>query len=556
MSPLTEPALLRLLDELRALPAETECLEFKEAKHSFDSRKLGKYVSALANEACLSGRPCGWLVFGVLNANHAVVGTGYRNNPVKLQSLKHELAQHLTGGFTVQDIYEVNHPKGRVLLFRIPPAPAGIPVAHMGHYYGRDGESLVALNIEEIERIRSMDQAKDWTSGIIEGVGLETLDPDALREARVSFVAKYRGKSFARDCDQWNEATFCDKAKLTRDGHITRAALLLVGRPESAHHLEPALPQITWKLEGEQRAYEHFGPPYLMTVNDLYSRIRNLKQRIIPANRLIPVEVDAYDKWVVLEALHNCVAHQDYTRGHRIIVTERPDRLVFENAGSFFEGSVEDYTTGERTPGRYRNPFLAQAMVNLNMIDTMGYGIHRMFLEQRRRSFPLPDYDLSDLAKVHLTIYGRLIDENYTGLLMEARDLPLATVILLDRVQKGQQIAREDASRLRKQSLIEGRFPKLFVSARIAAATEDKAVYIRHRAFDDAHYKQMILDFLKKFGQASREDIDRLLEGKLSDALDEKQKYHKTRNLLQAVRREGHIRNEGSRGKPKWVLAK
>ena len=89
-----------------------------------------------------------------------------------------------------------------------------------------------------------------------------------------------------------------------------------------------------------------------------------------------------------------------------------------------------------------------------------------------------------------------------------------------------------------------------------AAATEDKAVYIRHRAFDDAHYKQMILDFLKKFGQASREDIDRLLEGKLSDALDEKQKYHKTRNLLQAVRREGHIRNEGSRGKPKWVLAK
>lgn len=554
MNSLTKPALLRLLDELRALPAETEWVEFKEARHSFDSRKLAKYVSAIANEACLAGRPSGWLVFGVQNVNHAVVGTAYRIDAVKLHGLKHELAQHLTGGFTVKIIHEVDHPHGRVLLFEIPSAPAGIPIAYNGHWYGRDGESLVALGIEKLERIRSMDQAKDWTAEIIKGVGLEALDPDALREARANFVAKYLGRPFAKNCDKWNVTTFCDKAKLTRDGHVTRAALLLVGRPESAHHLEPGLPQITWKLEGEQRAYEHFGPPYLLTVNDLFSRIRNLKQKIMPANRLIPIEVDAYHKWVVLEALHNCLGHQDYARGHRIIVTERPDRLVFENAGSFFDGTVEDYSTGGRTPSHYRNPFLAQAMVNLNMIDTMGYGIHRMFLEQRRRSFPLPDYDLSDPGKVCLTIYGRLIDENYTRLLMEAKDLPLATVILLDRVQKGLEISKQDANRLRKQGLIEGRFPKLFVSARIAEAIEDKATYIHHRAFDDAYYKQLIVKYLSQYRRASRADIDRLLKEKLSDVLEEKQKGHKIRNLLQALRKEGKIQNVGSRKKPKWVL--
>ena len=256
----------------------------------------------------------------------------------------------------------------------------------------------------------------------------------------------------------------------------------------------------------------------------------------------------------LLEALHNCLAHQDYARGHRIIVIERPDRLVFQNAGSFFDGSVEDYTTGARTPSRYRNPFLAQGMVNLNMIDTMGYGIHRMFMEQRRRSFPLPDYDLSDPAKVCLTIHGRLIDENYTRLLMEAKDLPLATVILLDRVQKGHEISRQDTNRLRKQGLIEGRFPKLFVSVRIAEATEDKATYIHHRAFDDAYYKQLIVEYLSQYRQASRADIDRLLKEKLSDVLEEKQKGHKIRNLLQALRKEGKIQNVGSRKKPKWVL--
>ncbi len=546
--------LLNQLDELRALPSETEWLESKEAKTSFDSRELGRYVSALANEARLADRDCGWLVFGVRNRDRAIVGTAYRHDPAKLQSLKHEIAQQLTGGLTFHTILELDHPDGRVLLFRIPAAPVGIPVAYQRHYYGRDGESLVGLSIDEIERIRAAGQVHDWTAEILEYVGLDAVDPEALQQARVSFVGKYAGKRFAEDSDRWDDRTFCDKAKLTRDGQITRAALLLVGKPEAAHHLAPAFPQITWKLEGEQRSYEHFEPPFLLSVNDLYRRIRNLKQKIIPANQLVPVELDSYEKWVVLEALHNCLVHQDYEQGARVIVTEHPDRLLFENAGAFFEGKVDDYTTGERTPSRYRNPFLAQAMMNMNMIDTMGYGIHRMFSEQRRRHFPLPDYDLYDPGKVRLTIYGRLIDENYTRLLMEKADLPLSTVILLDRVQKKKTIAREYARQLRREGLIEGRYPNLYVAARVAVSTEKKADYIRHRAFDDAHYKQMILDFLSEFGEASREDIGRLLEGKLSDVLDDKQKYNKMRNLLQALRTEGKIENTGSKRKPKWIL--
>jgi ATP-dependent DNA helicase RecG len=152
MRPLPESSFLRLLDELRALPTETEWVEFKEAKRDFDSRKLGKYVSALAIEACLAGRPYGWLVFGVRNEDHSVVGTSYRNDPAKLQGLKHELAQQLTGGFTVQGIYEADHPNGRALIFEIPSTPAGIPIAYQGHWYGRDGESLVPLRVIKFER--------------------------------------------------------------------------------------------------------------------------------------------------------------------------------------------------------------------------------------------------------------------------------------------------------------------------------------------------------------------------------------------------------------------
>ena len=53
---------------------------------------------------------------------------------------------------------------------------------------------------------------------------------------------------------------------------------------------------------------------------------------------MIPVELGKYDQRIVLEALHNCIAHQDYTRCERVLVIERPTELVFQNAGTFFDG--------------------------------------------------------------------------------------------------------------------------------------------------------------------------------------------------------------------------
>lgn len=48
-----------------------------------------------------------------------------------------------------------------------------------------------------------------------------------------------------------------------------------------------------------------------------------------------------YDTWVVREALHNCIAHQNYQLGGKINVVEHPDKLVFTNLGQFIPPSVE-----------------------------------------------------------------------------------------------------------------------------------------------------------------------------------------------------------------------
>ncbi|WP_207797740.1 ATP-binding protein [Aliarcobacter cryaerophilus] len=156
----------------------------------------------------------------------------------------------------------------------------------------------------------------------------------------------------------------------------------------------------------------------------------------MPDDVLLAIEVSKYDQKVVLEALHNCIAHQDYTRNGRILVVEMLDRLIFENEGSFYEGQPNDYIAGNKTPRKYRNPFLVQAMTELNMIDTMGYGIYEMHLGQARRYFPLPDYDLSDNSSVKMTIYGSVVDPAYSRLLIQKTDLSWEDILLLDRVQK------------------------------------------------------------------------------------------------------------------------
>jgi ATP-dependent DNA helicase RecG len=533
---------------------EGEVVEFKQAGKDYDTDKIGRYFSAMANEANLRSEDGAWLVFGVDNATRTVMGTDYRLEAERLQSLKIQISSDTEPSITLRDIHELHTAQGRVLLLEIPAAPQGMPIAWKGHYYARAGESLTHLGLDKLDELRGQVGVADWTAQQVPGATLADLDTTALAKSRESFAKKYANRFTAEEVSSWPDAAFLDRARLTQNGHITRATLLLLGKAESAYRLSPHPAQMTLKLEGAEQAYMHFAPPFLLSTTELYQKIRNLPLRILPNDQLVPVEVAKYDQKIVLEALHNCIAHQDYMRNGRVVVIEKPDRLVFESEGAFFEGQPTDYVGGHKTPRRYRNPFLTQAMAELNMIDTMGYGIHEMHLGQARRYFPMPDYDLSEPTAVKLTLYGAIVDAAYSRTLIQKTDLSLQDILALDRVQKKLPIDDAVVKRLRQAGLIEGRRPHLFVSASVASATAKKADYIRTRAQDDAFYAKLLQDYLIKFGTATRQEIDKLLWDKLSDALDSSQKETKIGNLLTNWRAAGLIRNQGSRKASQWVL--
>lgn len=551
-----ETTLRKLLDEYRGLPSETEWLEFKEAKKDFHFDDIGRYFSALSNEANLKGRQEGWLIFGIHDKTREIVGTQYRLERSKLDKLKQEIAMHTSNNITFIEIHELFFSKGRVIMFQIPAAPNGVPVAWKGHYFGRNGESLVPLNLQKIEFIRSQAKNKDWSAEICDGATINDLDSEAIAKARHEYKRKH--PKFAEDVDIWDDITFLNKAKVTIQGKITRTAIILLGKPESEHFLSPSIAKMSWILKDEnniEKDYEHFGPPFILNTDRLFKKIRNLKYRYMPDQSLFPIEINQYDSYVIREALHNCIAHQDYELQGRINIIEKPDELIFTNLGDFIPSTVENVIKQDAPQEYYRNRWLTEAMVNLNMIDTIGSGIKKMFIVQRNRYFPLPDYDLNEPNKVKVRIFGKILDENYTKMLINNTDLDLDLVINLDKVQKRQLISREEAKTLRSKKLVEGRYPNLYVSAKIAAITGDKSTYIKNRAFDKEHYKKLIISFLEKYGSASREDIDNLILDKLSDALDEEQKKKKVTNILYEMRKKDNtIINTGSNRKSRWKL--
>ncbi|MCT1656863.1 RNA-binding domain-containing protein [Brevibacterium luteolum] len=549
---LTPDELTALLDRLIA-EWESEVVEFKQASQQYDRDKTGQYVSALSNEANLRGASAGWLVFGVSN-DRRVVGTAHLSDVEQRQTLKHEIHQSIDQGLTIREVHEVRHSDHRVVLLEIPPAPRGIPISWKGVYRARAGESLVPLSLDKVDAIRGQTLDADWSAVVVPDADLGHLDPAAITRARKGFAERHAHRIPAEEIDSWGDPTFLARTRLTRDGQITRAALLLLGADTSTHLLSPHPAEMTWKLVGEQPAYEHFRMPFLLTASQLAKRIRNVQLRLMPPDELIYREISKYDERSLLEAIYNCIAHQDYTKRSRIIVTEHTDRVEFISVGEFFDGAPEEYALEQRTPRDYRNPLLVAAMTELNLIDHMGYGIHRMVQDQVRRFLPLPDYDLDTPGEVKLTIPGAVIDESYSQLLMVRADLPLEDVLALDRVQKGLDISPEAVKRLRKVKLIEGRKPHLRVSASIADATGKLADYVRTRPQTDAHYATLLRDYLERNGESSRADIDDLLIPLLPEVLTDQQKRNRVSNLLAKLRREGSIVNVGSRGQPRWTL--
>lgn len=533
---------------------ESECVEFKRAENNFDIDRLGKYFSAISNEANIKNKQYGWIVFGVDDKTHQYTNTKfyYDNN---FNSIKKQISDNTTDNITFIEIYSFEIDQNRVIMFQVP-AASGTPMNWKGFPYGRNGESLVSLAPNKIEQIKATANY-DWSRQIIETATIDNLDKEAIRMAREQFKIKHKDKPIANEINELSDIDFLNKAKVTLNGKITYTAMLLLGKNDDDYLMNGYTPRMTWKLYDEINVidYEHFGIPFIINVEKIKSKIRNLRYRyMVNENTLFPNEVDQYDNYTLRELINNCIVHQDYRLKGIINVMEFKDRLIITNEGNFIPKNIETVLKDGYSSPYYRNQFLANAMVNLNMIDTVGSGIRRVYNIQKEKFFPLPDYDLSEDNRVKVTLYGKIIDENYSKILFEKTNLDIDKVMLLDRVQKKYSITKEQSDYLKKENLVEGRYPNIYISSSIAKITDEKEKYIYNTGLENEFYKNIIIKYISEYGKASRKEIISLLKDKLPSSLDEKNKINRTRYLLSLLKDEGKIYYDDTPGISVWKL--
>lgn len=529
-------------------PVENEKCEWKEFKSLNNSvsgsagNDIISYISAIAN---MQG---GNLIIGIQDKTLNVVGiqdfAGYT-----IENIRFRINGNCTNlnieAFSVQE-FIASDTKKVMWIFHIPKHQFRLPVYAHKKTWQRIDDNLVEMTKARLDAILEQVQVNDdWSKVIIPEATLEDLDLEALKKARVEF--KKRNPKYSDEVDNWNDIDFLNKAKLTIKGKITRTALILLGKDESEHYLDSSV-KIRWNLktiDNQDKDFEIFSIPFLLSVDEVFKKIRNLKYRYLRDGTLFPDEVLRYEPFNIRESLNNAIAHQDYSKGARINVVEfEDDHLIFTNYGSFLPKSVEDVVLKDTPEEVYRNPFLVEAMKNLDMIETQGGGIRKIFNFQKQRFFPLPDYNFED-NKVKVTITGKILDENFAKIIIKNSNLGLDEIILLDKVQKHKEISENEFKYLKKLKCIEGRRPNIYLSYNIIESTNDeglKVEYLANRSFDDLHFKDMILEYLRKFGKTKRDKIENLIIPKISAVLTEEKKKKKVANFLFSLGKEGKIK--------------
>ena len=540
-------------------PKENEGCEWKEYKnlqHSLcghEGDDVVSYVSAISN---MNG---GSIIIGVQDNTFEVIGIQKFGN-FTIESAKArilEKCRNLPIDNLALDELKADDTGEIVWIISIPKHRSRLPVYAHNKAWQRVGDSLIEMKGERRDSILSeLVITDDWSVGIVPQATIDDLDLEAIEKARKEYIIRnpYR----RAEISAWDNVKFLDKAKVTINGKITRAALVLLGKEESEHFLSPYVACIRWSLRSvgsvQNKDYEILPIPLLLSIDRLYNKVRNVKYRLIRPDSLFPDEMLRYDMFNIREPLNNAIAHQDYTKCARIEVVEYEDsHVIFQNYGEFLPQSVENVVTKDCPESVYRNRFLVEAMRNLNMIESEGGGIKKMFINQRVRFFPMPEYDFSE-GKVRVTITGKVIDENFARILTDNPDISLEDIMLLDKVQKNKVISNEQIVYLRRKKLIEGRKPHIFLAHKIVSKTGDKELksqYIKNRSFDDEYFMSMIVEYLKKFGKASRKDIEGLLKNKLSDVLSDRQKNNKIDYQLKKLKKAGVIKIDEKRF---WLL--
>jgi ATP-dependent DNA helicase RecG len=379
---------IETLEQWVNAPAETERLEFKEAKQSYDKEKLFKYCVALANEGG------GHLVFGVTDKPpRRVVGSQAFPSQTSLNEIKARIVEKLR--FRVE-VTELQHPDGRVLVFEIPTRPVGTPLAFDGTYLMRAGEELVPMTPDFLKRIFAEDR-QDWFSQ----PARSDASPDdviALLDTQTYFELLTIPYPTNRD-GVLERLQSQDLIGQTAQGWtISNLAAILLAKKLDA--FSPALARKASRViiyEGinklKTRTDNTGNRGYAVSFDGLVDFVHTAAPQNLFIEEVVREEVKMFPKQALRELIANALVHQDFlVTGASVTIEMYTDRVEISNPGIppiQVERFIDEY--------RSRNERLADIMRRFGICEEKRSGIDKVVSAAEVFQLPAPDFRVGEI---------------------------------------------------------------------------------------------------------------------------------------------------------------
>ena len=395
--------LISLINELRRNPSENEWIEFKQNFHSCE--EIGERISALSNAACIHKQSSGYLVFGIENETHIVVGTDFKakSHKKEKEELENWLATRLNPRIDFS-IHELDYESGKHISLFIIPAAQNRPVTFLHQAYIRVGSYTRRLiDFEEKER-------KIWQNSTyhleneIAKTNLSTSEIISLLSTEMYFeLMKIPYPS--------NQAGVIEKLlseqliiKEKSNYSITKLGALLFAKNLNDFDdvYRKAVRVIVYKGKGkvETEREQLFTKGYCVGFESMMDWINGQLPASETIGRAFRVENRMYPEVSIRELTANMIIHQDFEEKGFPMVEIYADRVSISNPGLPLivpERFIDEYVC--------RNEKMADLMRRANLCEEKGSGMDKVI--SNNEQFRLPAIQiLAGVVRTTVTIYA------------------------------------------------------------------------------------------------------------------------------------------------------
>lgn len=550
---MTEQELLHLRDVLKA----NDEVSYIEAKENFwDLNKIWETISALSNAASYDNKPFAYMIWWIEDKTRNNKGSSF--NPRKEQRKWQDGWLYLESRLWFRNIiedFEVTIDGNRIYIIKIKES-WNQPISFDNILYIKiNSHNQNLLKFQEIYK-SIVTKYDDRSAKACEWATIDDIDEQAFLLAKNWYIQKHytTNKQMADNVAGYDIMRFLEESSmLTLDKKITNTAIVLLWKKSARQKLPYSWMsfEIFWR-EVVHGVDQEFTIPFQLSIPEIVDKIAIKNIEI--ANKLMWVYtgnntlLPNYSKENLRECVANCIAHQDYSQQKRITINETiHQHVIFENAGACLYNADEfnQIRIKRKTPDRYRNPFLVNAMREIGLMESKWSGHFKMFEYCKKVYLPLPEVDRSNQESFIMTIYGASLDEKFVKILQNKTDLDPITILLLDQVQKWHKIDTKMFTILKKQWYLEWTPTKGKLSFEFMKKIWKEDEYINKT--DREHWKILIYRKIEKTPWCQKKDIFTYMNNKFPDDRDERKKNQEISIITTILRKEEFIQPTGPR---------